>query len=161
LEIDCRDFKRGEINMFQIEDIMTKEVITVNKETTIQEAIRIIVENNITGLPAVNNKMQLVGIISEKDVLTLLYNLGTRTGRVEEFMTRTVVSFDIEDSVVDVCDCLVKHNFRRVPIVSGPKRKLVGIITRKNIVQRISECQNFFRDTPYKKDEHASAKVPV
>jgi CBS domain-containing protein len=147
--------------MFEIEDIMTKDVITVNRETTIQEAIRIIVENNITGLPVVNNKMQLVGIISEKDVLTLLYNVGSRTGRVKEFMTPKVVCFDIEDSVVDVCDCLVNNNFRRVPIVSGPKKKLVGIITRKNIVQRISECQNFFRDTPYKKDERPNVKTRV
>ena len=68
--------------MFEIEDIMTKNVITVNRETTIQEAIRIIVENNITGLPVVNRKMQLVGIISEKDVMTLLYNVGNRTGKV-------------------------------------------------------------------------------
>ena len=147
--------------MFKIEDLMTKDVITVNKETTIQEAIRIIVENNITGLPVVNSKMQLVGIISEKDVLTLLYNVGNRTGKVEEFMTRKVTSFDIEDNVVDVCDCLVKQHFRRVPIVSGPKKKLVGIITRKNIVQRIFECQGFFRDTPHKKDELTNVKARV
>ncbi|MHC4584358.1 MAG: CBS domain-containing protein [Planctomycetota bacterium] len=147
--------------MFQIEDIMTKNVITVNQETPIQEAIKIIVENNITGLPVVNKKKQLIGIISEKDVLTLLYNLGNRTGRVEEYMSRKVVSFNIEDSVIDVCDCLVKYHFRRVPIVAGPKKKLVGIITRKNIVQRIFECQDFFRDTPHKKDEHANVKVGV
>jgi len=147
--------------MFKIEDIMTKDVITVNKETTIQEAIRIIVENNITGLPVVNDKMQLVGIISEKDVMTLLYNVGNRTGKVDEFMTRKIVSFDIEDSLVDVCDCLVNNHFRRVPIVTGPKKTLVGIITRKNIVQRISECQDFFRDTPHKKDELTNVKARV
>jgi acetoin utilization protein AcuB len=147
--------------MFEIEDIMTKDVITVNKDTSIQEAIRIIVENNITGLPVVNRKMQLVGIISEKDVLTLLYNVGNRTGKVEEFMSREVVSFDIEDNVVDVCDCLVKNHFRRVPIVSGPKKKLVGIITRKNIVKRISECQGFFRDTPPEQNERAKVKARV
>lgn len=147
--------------MFEIEDIMTKDVITVNKETSIQEAIRIIVENNITGLPVVNRKMQLVGIISEKDVLTLLYNVGNKTGKVEEFMSREVVSFDIEDNVVDVCDCLVNNHFRRVPIVQGPKKKLVGIITRKNIVQRISECQGFFRDTPHEQNEHTNVKARV
>ena len=147
--------------MFKIEDIMTKDVITVNQQTTIQEAIRIIVENNITGLPVVNNKMQLVGIISEKDVMTLLYNVGSRTGRVEEFMTRKVICFNLKDSLVDVCDCLVNNHFRRVPIVTGSKKKLVGIITRKNIVQRISECQDFFRDTPYEQDEHANVKVRI
>lgn len=147
--------------MFNIQDIMTKDVITVNEETTIREAIRIIVENNITGLPVVNNKMQLVGIISEKDVMTLLYNVGSRTGRVEEFMSRHVVSFDIEDNLVDVCDCLVKNHFRRVPIVQGPKKKLVGIITRKNIIQKIYECQDFFRDTPHKRDESTKVKIQI
>ena len=147
--------------MFTIEDIMTNDVITVNKDTTIQEATSIIVKNNITGLPVVNNKMQLVGIISEKDIMSLLYNVGSIAGRVEEFMTREVVSFNIEDSVVDVCDCLVNNHFRRVPIVAGPKKKLVGIITRKNIIQRISECQEFFRDTPHKKNGYVNAKVPV
>ena len=135
--------------MFTIEDIMTKDVITTNEQATIQEATRIIVENNITGLPVVDKKMHLVGIISEKDIMTLLYNVGSIAGRVEEFMTREVVSFDIEDNLVDVCDCLVKSHFRRVPIVSGPKKKLVGIITRKNIIQKIASCQELFRDTPY------------
>ncbi len=147
--------------MFKIEDIMTKDVITVNKETTIQEAIRIIVENNITGLPVVDKKMQLVGIISEKDVMILMCNVGSRGGKVEDFMTRKVVSFDKEDSLVEVCDCLLKNHFRRVPIIAGPKKKLVGIITRKNIVRSILECQDFFRDTPYKQDELADAKAQV
>jgi len=147
--------------MFKIEDIMTKDVITVNKETTIQEAIRIIVENNITGLPVVDDEMRLVGIISEKDVMILLYNVGSRAGKVEDFMTRKVVSFDQEDGLADVCDCLLKNHFRRIPIVAGPKKKLVGIITRKNIVQKIFECQDFFRDTPYKQDELADAKAQV
>lgn len=147
--------------MFKIENIMTKDVITVNKETTIKETIRIIVENNITGVPVVDDQMQLVGIISEKDIMILMYNVGSRAGMVKDFMTRKVVCFDQEDSLVEVCDCLLKNHFRRVPIVAGPKKKLVGIITRKNIVQSIFECQDFFRDTPYKQDELSDAKAQV
>lgn len=147
--------------MFKIENIMTKDVITVNKETTIQEAIRTIVENNITGLPVVNDEMQLVGIISEKDIMILLYNVGNRAGKVEDFMTRNVVSFEQEDSLAEVCDCLLKNHFRRVPIVKGPKKKLVGIITRKNIVKSIYEYQDFFRDTPHEQDKLANARAQV
>ena len=147
--------------MFKIENIMTKDVITVRKETTIQEAIKIMVENNITGLPVVDDNMQLVGVISEKDIMILLYNVGSRTGKVKDFMSRNVISFDQEDSLAEVCDCLLKNHFRRIPIVAGPKKKLVGIITRKNIVQSIFECQDFFRDTPHKQDELADAKAQV
>jgi len=105
--------------------------------------------------------MQLVGIISEKDVMILMCNVGSRGGKVEDFMTREVVSFDKEDGLGEVCDCLLKNHFRRVPIVAGLKKKLVGIITRKNIVQSTFECQDFFRDTPYKQDELADAKAQV
>ena len=80
--------------MFEIENIMTKEVITVKKDTAIQETIRIMVENNITGLPVVDDQMQLVGVISEKDIMMLLYDVGSRTGKVEDFMTKNIVSFD-------------------------------------------------------------------
>ena len=147
--------------MFQIENIMTKDVITVKKETPIQETIKIMVENNITGLPVVDDQMQLVGIISEKDVMMLLYDVGSRTGKVEDFMTRNVVSFNQEDSLDEVCDYLLKNHFRRVPIVIGPKKKLVGIISRKNIVQSIFQYQDFFRDTPYMQDDLADAKAQV
>jgi predicted transcriptional regulator len=103
----------------------------------------------------------LIGVISEKDIMMLLYDVGSRTGKVEDFMTRNVVSFDQEDSLADVCDCLLKNHFRRVPIVTGPKKKLVGIISRKNIVQSIFQYQDFFRDTPYMQDDLADAKAQV
>jgi len=147
--------------MFQIENIMTKDVVTVKKETAIQETITIMVENNITGLPVVDDQMQLIGVISEKDIMMLLYDVGSRTGNVEDFMTRNVVSFDQEDSLADVCDCLLKNHFRRVPIVAGPKKRLVGIISRKNIVQSIFQYQDFFRDTPYMQDDLTDAKAQV
>ena len=147
--------------MFTIENIMTKDVITVKKDTPIQETIRIMIENNITGLPVVDSHMQLVGIISEKDIMILLYNVGSRTGKVEDFMTRKVVCFKSEDSLAEVCECLLKNHFRRVPIVTGPKKKLIGIITRKNIIRSIFECQDFFRDTPHEHDKHADARAQV
>jgi len=154
-------FAIGVANMFEIKNVMTKDAIAVKKDTAIQETIRIMVENNITGLPVVNDKMQLVGVISEKDVMMLLYDVGSRAGKVQDFMTKNVVSFDREDSLAEVCDCLLKNHFRRVPIVAGPKKKLVGIISRKNIVQSISQYQDFFRDTPYMEDELADAKNQV
>ena len=147
--------------MFTIENIMTKDVITVKKDTSIQETIRIMIENNITGLPVVDDHMQLVGIISEKDIMILLYNVGSRTGKVEDFMTRKVVCFMLEDSLAEVCECLLKNHFRRVPIVTGPKKKLIGIITRKNIIRSIFECQSFFRDTPHEHDKLADARAQV
>jgi CBS domain-containing protein len=133
--------------MFEIKNVMTTDVITVNKNAPLYDVIRLLIEHNITGMPVVDDNMHLVGIISEKNILRLLYEVEYFTSAtVEDFMTTDVVSFDVEDSLVNVCDCLIQNQFRRVPVLS--KGKLVGIISRKNIINNIFEYQDFFRDVP-------------
>ena len=126
--------------MFKAKEIMKTGVITVKKETGIYETIRILMENNITGLPVVNDDMTLAGIISEKDVLRLLYNIEDKPGNVESFMTKDVVSFDQEDSTIDITESLIKNDFRRVPILE--EGKLIGILSRKDIIAYILKLRH-------------------
>jgi len=121
--------------MFEAKTIMETRLITVDRHTPIYEAIRTLVKNNITGLPVVNEDMILRGIITEKDVLSLLYNSEDKPGTVEGFMTKGIVSFDREDSLIDIAESFINNNFRRVPIVA--MGKLVGIISRKDIIKYI------------------------
>ena len=134
------------MEIFKAKTIMTTDVAYVKKQTPIYEAIGILVEKNITGLPVVNDDMTLAGIVSEKDILTFLANMNLLMllddikkcdATVEDFMTSDVVSFDRHDSISDVCDCLTKKNFRRVPILSDGE--VVGIISRRDLVRYISE----------------------
>ncbi len=130
--------------MLKLEDIMTTDVLTVKKQTPIYEAIEIMANNKITGLPVVNDDMTLAGIISEKDVLRMVSDfdilmlsseLKDSSVKVEDFMTEDVTSFDTRDDLMAVCECLVKNNFRRVPILA--EGKLAGIISRKDIINYI------------------------
>lgn len=121
--------------MFKAKDIMTTFVVTVREETPVYEAVTAMVENNITGLPVVDEDMALVGLLSEKDVLTLLYNVEDINASVGDFMVRNVKNFDQEESIIDITDCFTKNNFRRVPIMH--KGKLVGIISRRDIIKYI------------------------
>ena len=122
------------------EDVMMHGVTTVKRETPVYQAIATLVEKNITGLPVVDNNMFLQGIISEKDVLKLLYKTCRTSGVVEGFMTESVVSFNQEDSLTDICDCLANNHFRRVPILS--QDKVVSVLSRADFI-RISK--NKFR----------------
>lgn len=123
--------------MTKAEDIMTTNVLAVRKDTDIYEAIQIIVANNVTGLPVVDADDFLVGIVTEKDVLSRLYNIEDQADCVGDYMTEDVVSFDIEDDMIAVCECLVNNHFRRVPILR--ERKLVGIISRRDLIKYILE----------------------
>jgi len=123
--------------MFEAKAIMKTDVITVKTHTPICQVIELLLKNNITGLPVVNDDMTLAGIISEKDVLSLMFDLKETTAKVEDFMTTSVVSFDQDEDSIAICECLIKNHFRRVPIVV--KGKLVGIISRKDIIKYILE----------------------
>ncbi len=142
--------------MFQAKTIMTSDVAYVKKETPIYDAIEILVKKNITGLPVVNDDMTLAGVVTEKDVLKVLYNLEDRGGKVVDFMTTEVVSFDHETSAIDICDCFCDNPFRRVPILADGK--LVGIITRRDLIARILKLRHHKRR---KKDVKKAVKKAV
>jgi CBS domain-containing protein len=134
-----RGLKKG-AKMLKAKDIMTKDVITVKTETPIINVLELIAEHNISGLPVVEDDMTLVGIVSEKDVLSLFYNNNNNDETtVDGFMTQPPLFFDEEESLMDVCDFLRKNVFRRVPITS--EGKLVGIISIRDVIEYILQLK--------------------
>ena len=127
--------------MLKAKDIMTEDVISVKKDTPIHEAVDILAENQIAGIPVVEDDMTLIGILSEKDVLSLLFFYGQDEKRtVNDFMTQPAIHFDEDESLIHVCDCLTNHDFRRVPITS--KGKLVGVVSRADIIECIRHLRH-------------------
>ncbi|MFC2140272.1 CBS domain-containing protein [Candidatus Auribacterota bacterium] len=119
--------------MFKAKDSMRKKIVMLKEEIHIYEAMNRLVENQISGLPVVDNKENLVGILSEKDVLKLLaHEKIDQHDTVAKYMTKEVKSFAPEDSVVDICDFFIENPIRRIPIVE--KGKLVGVIARRDII---------------------------
>lgn len=123
--------------MLKAKDIMTTDVVAVSRDADIYRAIQMMVENNVTGLPVIDKDRMLVGVVTEKDVLKLLYEVEDRPGKVEDFMTRAVVAFDQETDVATVANGLAANHFRRVPILNHGR--LVGIISRKDVIKHIKE----------------------
>lgn len=122
--------------MLQTKDVMTKDVICVRIDTPISEAIEIMVNNSISGVPVVEDDMTLVGILSEHDVLRLLHTYKQERNRTAgEFMTHPVVYFKENDSLLDICYSLRDSSIRRIPVTSDGK--VTGIISRADILRCI------------------------
>lgn len=122
--------------MLKAKDVMTENAISVKEDTPIFEAVALMVKHDISGMPVVENDMTLVGVLSEKDVITLFYNNAEDEKKtVSDFMTQPPIYFDAQDSLKDVCDFLVKNIFRRVPITS--KGKVVGIISVRDVLESV------------------------
>jgi len=116
--------------------IMTIDVFSVRKDASISEAIEVMLRNQISGLPVVDEDMMLLGIITEKDVLKVYENPAEANDlAVESLMTTPAVFFDENETIANICDCLIHHDFRRVPVTS--KGKVVGLVSRPDILKRI------------------------
>jgi CBS domain-containing protein len=123
-------------------DVMKSGLVTVKKQTPLYEAMYLLATKNITGLPVVDDYMNLVGMLSEKDMLKLLYSPKAKPGFVVDFMTKETVSFDKNTSLSDICHCLINNNFRRVPILESGR--LVGLISRTDIIAYILKNRTAF-----------------
>ena len=123
--------------MLKAKEIMTTDVVSVTKETPIYEAMELLIKNEVTGMPVVDDDMTLVGVISEKDCLRLFYaDEEEKNKTVQYFMTQPAVHYHENDSLKTVCDFMMINYFRRVPVTSK-NGKLVGILSRPDVIKHI------------------------
>jgi len=115
------------------EDIMSHGLLTLSPEAPLYDAMQMITEHHITGLPVVDDAMHLLGIITEKDVLNYCIHPFPANTTVAAFMTTDVVAFDRTASARLICECLIEKDFHRVPILD--QGRLVGIISRSDILK--------------------------
>lgn len=114
----------------QARDIMTRNVITVLPEDTVQQLARVLTDAGISGAPVLDHDGNLVGIVSEADVIS------KRGGRITDVMHRDVVTVHEDTSVEQVCETMTRYNINRIPVMGD--RGMVGIITRNDVVRAIA-----------------------
>jgi len=145
-------------------DIMSRNVITINKDASIEELSELLLKNEISGVPVVDESGIMIGIATEGDVIIkdtelhfpryfklldgIIYlesftrfknNLKKHLAiKVEEIMTPKVISASEDTSVADIADMMVKNRVNRIPIVDE-NNKPVGIVTRADIVRSIAK----------------------
>jgi CBS domain-containing protein len=123
--------------MLKAKDIMTTDVVSVTKETPVYEAMELLIENEITGMPVVDDEMNLIGVITEKDCLRLFHaDEDEKNKTVGYFMTQPAVHYKENDSLQTICDFMIINYFRRVP-VTDKKGKVVGILSRPDVIKYI------------------------
>lgn len=127
--------------MIPITSVMTKDVVCVKPDTPVYEAMRILIDRQISGMPVVDDNMEVCGILSEKDVLGILIDANSRVNDiVEQYMSSNVVTFQETASAIDICKFFINNHIRRVPIVKD--NKLVGIVSRRDIMDLIVEARS-------------------
>ncbi len=140
-------------------DVMTPRVITVEPGATILHAVRLLLQNRISGLPVVDANGELVGIVTEGDLLRraetqtarrrprwlefltgpgkLAEEYGRSHGRkVSEVMTPRPNTITEETALEDIVQIMEKRRIKRLPVMRG--EKLVGIVSRANLLHALA-----------------------
>jgi CBS domain-containing protein len=144
----------GKIKVF---DVMTKDVIAVRADTTVQEIARLLKEHRIGGVPVIDGEGEVIGMVSEGDLflkqkrvpflgmhapalfdqfvdpenIAEIYQRARRL-TAADVMTKAVTSVDSQDQVGQVAETMMRDGLRRVPVTHDGK--LVGIISRSDII---------------------------
>ena len=120
-----------------VEDIMSRNLIVFKPEETIHEVMKKFIKYRISGGPVVNEKGDLIGVISEADCMkevseSRYFNMPILDKSVSNFMTTNVDTIDASKTIFEAASNFFKTSRRRFPVIE--KKKLVGQISRKDIV---------------------------
>jgi CBS domain-containing protein len=115
--------------------IMTSELVTVRPESSIEEAIELLLAEKISGLPVVDDDGQLVGLVTEFALLAVAYDRRITNHTVAQYMTRELITVEADEPVSRVADLCIVHRVRRVPVMKDGR--LVGLIARRDVLQAL------------------------
>ncbi|SES94173.1 CBS domain-containing protein [Anaerobranca gottschalkii] len=117
----------------KVKDLMKKDVITVEKEETVEKALQIMNNNNINGMPVVDSSGNLIGIVVKADIYRFLIEPGHyEVCPVDWVMTKEIVVVSPEDSLLTAAKTIRENDIIAVPVIEGTK--VVGILSIEDIV---------------------------
>ena len=119
-----------------VRDFMTSHLVTLNPDAPIFQAIMALIKHKVSGAPVVDEQKKLLGILSEKDCLAVFANEAffseSAGGIVSDYMTKDVMTLDPDDEIFKAADLLLRHSFRRLPVVEDGV--VVGQISRRDVL---------------------------
>ena len=121
-----------------VKDYMSASLVTFTPNMDVMNAIDVLVKHRISGAPVVDEHGNLIGLLSEKDCMKVAVQAGYYEqlgGRVEDYMTKQVVTVEAEASVLDVAKLFMEKGPRRYPVVDD--NRLVGQISRRDVLRSL------------------------
>ena len=123
-----------------IEQHMATELISFAPEDDILHAVRVLLDKNFSGAPVLDESGKLIGILSMKDCMEIVYNTAYHQdwgGKVEQYMSHEVEHIEADTSILTAAEKFLNSNFRRFPVLRNGQ--LVGQISRHDILRALDQ----------------------
>lgn len=126
----------------KIADIMTRNVITLERNDTVMDAIRVMSENSISCVVVIDKARKPIGIVTERDMVKRVLNnsVDPLATKLEVIMTSPVMTVSSERKVIQAIDIMHKYHFRRL-VITSKDGKLDGVLTQSNLMMKVHKTQ--------------------
>ncbi len=126
-----------------------QNLVTATAETTVENAMEMLINKRISCLPILDSDQKLVGVVSDQDIFKKIHEHSGdyRVLRLGDFMTTELIVGVPEDSLEYVAKIMTKNWIRHLPIVDGDD--LVGLVSQRDIVRE--QSQNMEAENRYLK----------
>lgn len=114
---------------------MTKNVVTLLQDMSVQDVCSALIKHRLSGLPVIDKGKNLVGFISERDIIASVGLKDFLNKKAKGVMTKKVLSVEEDVSAEEVSKIFTEKPFRYVPVTRG--NKVVGVVSRKDIINRL------------------------
>lgn len=124
--------------MPRAKDVMITDLVVLRPETSVHEAMTLLMNSEISGAPVVDAHGSVVGILTEKDCLRAIFRASYHQepgGSVADYMSRQVHTIDAEMDLLEVIELFLRGPFRRFPVLAGTR--LVGQVSRHDILRTV------------------------
>jgi predicted transcriptional regulator len=121
-------------------DYMSRDLVVFRPDTDLRVAMRALLDNDISGAPVVDDRGNLIGILSEKDCFRAAFKASyyaELTGPVRDYMSSHVETIDADMAIVEVVELFFRSTYRRFPVMAGGQ--LVGQLTRRDVLEAVVE----------------------
>jgi CBS domain-containing protein len=132
--------------MIKTKDIMNASVVSADPDDTIDEVMTRMIRLGISGMPVVDMAGQLLGVITEFDLLDLVWDPDTCKDKAYNYMTRDVHTVDAEEELDNVAELFKSLSIRRLIVTSGDKR-VVGILSRRDLIWYVLKLRGKLPET--------------
>jgi CBS domain-containing protein len=130
--------------MQTIGQVMNRRVNAIHADATVAEAIEFLTQNHTAGAPVVNGDGELVGTVSELELIDVVFDSAIKEQPITEYMTRRVHAARPDESLSRAAQLFALYAFRRLPVVENGK--LVGILTRRDLINHVLKTGNHLTD---------------
>ncbi len=128
------------LRSIRVRDYMATRLFTLEPTTEILHAMHLLVENDISGAPVIDEHGRLVGMLTERDFMRVALEASYYEdygGQVEGYMSKDVVTIDPEESIVALARRFMDSAYRRYPVLEN--ERLVGQISRRDVMRALDE----------------------